>query len=56
MLVYPAAAVPLTALQAGIPVIQINPAPTDLDRQARFNLRGKAGEILPALLDAVWGP
>jgi NAD-dependent deacetylase len=55
MLVYPAAALPLTALQAGIPVIQINPAPTDLDRQARFNLRGKAGEILPTLLDAVRG-
>lgn len=54
MLVYPAAALPLTAREAGGAVVQINPEPTDLDPLARFNLRGRAGEILPALFDAVW--
>lgn len=53
MLVYPAAALPLTAAQAGATVIQINPQPTDLDGWARFNLRGKAGELLPDLLMAL---
>ena len=55
MLVYPAAALPLNALQGGARTNQINPEPTDLDALADFTLHGKAGEVLPALLDAVWG-
>ncbi len=49
-LVYPAAGLPGLAANRGKPVIQINPAPTDHDDCARVSLRGKAGELLPALL------
>jgi NAD-dependent deacetylase len=51
-LVWPAAQLPETAARNGAAVVQINPEPTVLDSTARFNLRGKAGDILPALLDA----
>ncbi|GAA3972731.1 NAD-dependent deacylase [Allohahella marinimesophila] len=52
-LVYPAAHLPGIVLEAGGQVVQVNPEPTALDTRATINLRGKAGEILPALLDAV---
>ncbi len=51
--VYPAAELPLIAKRAGALVVQINPAPTPLDRHAE-NLRGPAGVILPVLVEAVW--
>ena len=51
--VWPAAQLPETAARNGAYVVQINPEPTALDRTARFNLRGKAGDILPALLEAL---
>ena len=51
--VWPAAQLPETAARNGASVVQINPEPTALDRTARFNLRGKAGDILPALLEAL---
>lgn len=54
MLVQPAAWLPMSALEAGAQVIQINPEPTDLSSRAQFDLRGKAGEILPALIRSVW--
>ena len=54
MLVQPAASLPMTALDSGAQVIQINPEPTDLSHRAQFDLRGKAGEILPALIQSVW--
>jgi NAD-dependent deacetylase len=49
--VYPAAELPVIARRAGAFVVQINPAPTPLDRIAH-NLRGPAGEVLPALVEA----
>ena len=52
-LVWPAAQLPETAARNGAAIVQINPEPTALDRTARFNLRGKAGDILPALLEAL---
>jgi NAD-dependent deacetylase len=52
-LVWPAAQLPVTASAKGATVIQINPGATALDSKAHFNLRGKAGEIMPALLDAL---
>jgi NAD-dependent deacetylase len=52
--VYPAAELPLIAQRAGALVIQINPAPTPLDRHAH-NLRGPAGEVLPRLVEAWLG-
>ena len=54
-LVMPAAAVPVEALKAGVPVIEINPNPTPLTDHTTLALRGKSGEILPALVNAVWG-
>jgi NAD-dependent deacetylase len=51
--VYPAAELPVIAKRAGALIVQINPAPTPLDRIAE-NLRGPAGEVLPALAKAVW--
>ncbi|MCX7110040.1 MAG: hypothetical protein NTX45_07910 [Proteobacteria bacterium] len=51
--VWPAAQLPETAARNGAAVVQINPEPTTLDRSARFNLRGKAGDILPTLLEAL---
>lgn len=55
-LVYPAAELPFAALGSGATVVEINPQPTPLSRQAHYSLRGAAGEALPALLAAVWGP
>jgi len=51
--VYPAAELPVIAQRAGALVVQINPAPTPLDRIAH-NLRGPAGVVLPELVKAVW--
>ena len=52
-LVYPAAGLPVEAQRAGATVVEINPDETPFTNLAAFSLRGKAGEILPALLDAL---
>lgn len=49
-LVYPAAALPYDARNAGATVVEINPDHTPLTDVADFRLRGKAGEVLPDLL------
>ena len=54
-LVQPAARLPHLAIQRGAMVIQINPNPTTLDDSASINLHGTAGDVLPWLLDKVWG-
>lgn len=53
-LVEPAASLPRAARLNGCPVIQINPEPTSHDEIAQYVLRGKAGEVMPALLAAAW--
>jgi NAD-dependent deacetylase len=53
-LVEPAASLPRYASTHGRNVIQINPEITRHDGFAQYVLRGKAGEILPALLAAAW--
>jgi len=55
-LVYPAAALPLTALAAGAYVAEINPEPTPLTASVREHLPGEAGAVLPALLAAAGIP
>lgn len=55
-LVQPAAGIPSMAKQAGADVLQINPTPTELDRECTWSLRGAAGEILPILLLAAFLP
>ncbi|MFI7307304.1 SIR2 family NAD-dependent protein deacylase [Micromonospora aurantiaca] len=53
-LVHPAAEIPLVAARLGAPVVQVNPVPTPLDAICAVNLRGPAGEVLPALVCAAW--
>jgi len=52
-IVYPAAALPLAAAEGGATIIEINPDPTPLSEQAHITLRGKAGEILPLIDQAL---
>ncbi len=54
-LVQPAASLAYAARGGGAAVVEINLEPTPLTAQADFFLRGKSGEILPALVAAVWG-
>ncbi|WP_069801264.1 SIR2 family NAD-dependent protein deacylase [Thermogemmatispora onikobensis] len=62
-IVEPAASLPHTALRAGATVAVINPEATPLLQEETsyglkssrlYDLRGKAGEILPTLISAVW--
>ncbi len=51
--VQPAASLPLSALEAGAKIIEINPDPTPLTAHADFTFRAKSGEFLPLLSAAV---
>jgi hypothetical protein len=42
------------ASQHGAAVVEINPTTTPLTSRATFMLQGASGEILPALIKAVW--
>jgi NAD-dependent deacetylase len=53
-LVEPAASLARMALQRGAKVAEVNADVTPLTLSATFLLRGAAGEILPALVKAVW--
>ncbi len=53
--VRPAGALPEKALLAGARLIIVNNSPTRLDRRAHAVLRGKTGNILPALAEAALG-
>jgi NAD-dependent deacetylase len=53
--VYPAAALPRTALRNGACVIEVNPDETPLTASATFSLRGRAGDVLPRLVRAALG-
>jgi len=49
LVVYPAAHVPLAAVEAGATLIVINAEPTPIDRFAEVVIRGRSGEVLPEL-------
>ena len=49
LVVYPAAEVPLAAVEAGAPLIIVNAEPTPYDELAAVVIAGKAGEVLPEL-------
>ncbi|HEX3799593.1 MAG TPA: NAD-dependent deacylase [Verrucomicrobiae bacterium] len=52
-LVYPAAALPLEALQNGALLVEINPQPTPLTKHASFVLSSAAGLALPELFAGI---
>ena len=51
--VWPAAGVPLHAARTGARLVIVNDGDTDLDITASALIRGRAGTVLPALVDAV---
>lgn len=51
LVVYPAAGVPEAALEAEVPLVIVNAEPTPLDDAADVVLHGRAGEILPRLVE-----
>lgn len=53
--VQPAASIPFRAKWAKAVVIEINPEPTQLSFEADAFLKGNAAELMPALLNHVWG-
>lgn len=53
--VQPAASLPLIALRGGSYVIEINTEDTSLSDMAHYSLQGKAGDILPELVQLVSG-
>jgi NAD-dependent deacetylase len=54
-LVQPAASLAYAARNRGAVVVEINAEPTPLTEKVDYALHGKSGEILPALVQAVWG-
>ena len=53
--VYPAAAIPMIAKEAGAMVIDVNPERDALSRMSDLFLRGPGGEVLPEMVRAVRG-
>ena len=51
--VWPAAELPLVARRRGARIVEVNPTPSELTHAADVFLAGPAGEVLPALVDAV---
>lgn len=49
-LVYPAAGIPLVALQGGAYVVEINPEPTPLTPYVHESIRGASGEAMPEII------
>ena len=54
-LVQPAASLAYAARNRGAVVVEVNAEPTPLTQKVDFPLHGKSGEILPALVQTVWG-
>jgi NAD-dependent deacetylase len=53
--VRPAASLAFAAHNRGAAVVEINAEPTPLTSKANYVLHGRSGEILPRLVEAVWG-
>jgi NAD-dependent deacetylase len=52
LVVYPAAYIPQYALEVGAKLIILNLSETPLDAQADVLIRGKAGEVMPRIMEA----
>ncbi|MBN1450276.1 MAG: NAD-dependent deacylase [Anaerolineales bacterium] len=53
-IVQPAASLAFAAHNKGAVVVEVNAEPTPLTPKVDFALHGKSGEILPALVQAIW--
>lgn len=53
--VQPAASLAFAAHNRGATVVEINVEPTPLTPKVNYALHGKSGEILPRLVQAIWG-
>ena len=53
LVVYPAAYMPVHAKHSGATLVIVNLAPTPLDERADLVIRGKAGEVMAAVLEGV---
>ncbi|HEX2992505.1 MAG TPA: NAD-dependent deacylase [Anaerolineales bacterium] len=53
--VQPAASLAFAAHNRGALVVEVNAEPTPLTSRADYVLQGKSGEILPGLVEVVWG-
>jgi NAD-dependent protein deacetylase/lipoamidase len=53
LVVYPAAGLPLLAVRSGARLVIVNDEPTPYDDLADLVVRGRAGAVLPAAVDAV---
>jgi len=53
--VEPAASLPYEALRAGAVMVEINPNPTPLSVHSHFLFQQPAGQVLPTIVQAVWG-
>ncbi|MDT0632396.1 NAD-dependent deacylase [Rubrivirga sp. S365] len=53
--VYPAAGLPQVARQAGAYVAEVNPTPSDIAWRLDEQVPGRAGDVLPALVERVTG-
>lgn len=51
--VFPVAELPFVAHRSGALVIDVNPEPTQISELANLYLQGKAGELLPKIVNAV---
>ena len=51
LIVYPAAQVPIIAKQAGAKLFVLNTEPVEMDAYADYVIYGKAGEIMPKILE-----
>lgn len=52
--VEPAASLPWRALQRGVPLLEVNPSPTQLARHCAAGFRSGAAQVLPDLFDVIW--
>ncbi|MCZ7602043.1 MAG: NAD-dependent deacylase [Melioribacteraceae bacterium] len=52
-IVYPAAYIPITALQAGSYLVEVNIEPTEFTKNAHHSFFGEAGKVLPEILSKV---
>ena len=53
--VWPAAGVPAHAVRRGAPLVIVNEGETELDDSASALVSGRAGEVLPRLVEAILG-